>query len=87
MQENYEAEMQHMKEKLKKELRLTLIVVPLIILLSVALTRIFGIEEMLARKIVAGVLAVILVLYAARKAKIERERSLAAEKKEGEDGQ
>ena len=84
MQEQYEAEIRRLREKLKKELRLTLVICPLVILLSVALIRFFGVEEELAKKIVGGAFAVILVLYAVRKAKTEREIRLAEEKTEGE---
>lgn len=84
MQEKYEAEIRRLREKLKKELRLTLIVCPLVIILSVVLTRFFGVEEELSKKIVGGAFAVILVLYAVRKAKTEKEIRLEEEKTEGE---
>ena len=84
MQEKYEAELQRLREKLKKELWLTLIVVPLVIILSVVLIRFFGVEEGLAKKLVGGVFAALLVLYAVRKTKAEKELRAAMEKAEGE---
>ena len=84
MQEQYEAEIRRLREKLKKELKLTLIVCPLVIILSVILIRLFGVEEELSKKIVGGAFAVILILYAVKKAKTEKEIRLAEEKTEGE---
>lgn len=84
MQEKYNSEIQRLREKLKKELQLTLIICPLVILISVALTRFFGVDETLSKKIVGGAFAVILILYAVRKAKTEKEIRLATEKTEGE---